>query len=34
MISFTDDIDIQHVCQQFIWSDEWKYGALVEWMAK
>ena len=31
MISFADDIDLQHVCQEFSWSDEWKFRARVEW---
>jgi hypothetical protein len=30
MISFADDIDLQHVCQQFIWSYEWKFKWLDE----
>ena len=32
MISFADDIDLQHICQQFIWSDEWKFKVLDEWI--
>lgn len=31
MISFADDIDLQQVCQEFSWSDEWKFRARVEW---
>jgi hypothetical protein len=30
MISFADDIDLQHLCQQFIWSDDWKFKAMDE----
>ncbi|WP_291124985.1 hypothetical protein [Flavobacterium sp. UBA6031] len=32
MISFANDIDLQHICQQFIWSDEWKFKVLDEWL--
>jgi len=30
MISFADDIDLQHEGQQFRWSDEWKFRAREE----
>ena len=30
MFSFADEIDFQQICQQFIWSDEWK---LKGWMS-